>query len=252
MIEIGFGIGVFACLSAAFLLALHGQHHLPPHHLSDESLAVVRLGIGVIATLSALVLSLVITTVQGSFHGAQRDLRIFSGHLILLDHELRAYGTGAAGVRAELGRYTEQAIRGTWGETASRIVDDPQAAALLSQLEDSIVVLPRVGTRQAYHAGSAQAEIMTILLERQQLIADDAAAIPPVFLGLLTFWLAILFASFGYRAPANALVTTTVLLVAGAVSSAIFLLVEMDGAFVGLIRVSDQPLRAALTAIRAQ
>ena len=87
---------------------------------------------------------------------------------------------------------------------------------------------------------------------RQKLITDDAPALPPLFLVLVTFWLTALFASFGYRAPVNGLVVATVLFVAAAVASALYLLVEMDGSFHGLIVVSARPLTTALAVLQGR
>ena len=249
MVEAAVGLLVFSCLSSAFLLVLRLHHRLPEQHRSDDTLSVVRVVTGVMATLSALVLSLVISTVESSFTKAARDVRIFAGELSLLDGTLRAYGPGGADVRRLITSYTNQAICGTWG-SKDRLVDDPKAGLLLAQVEDRIVGLPQGTAREVQYAGEAKQEIASVAQERQGLIADDARALPPIFLVLLIFWLTVLFGSFGYRAPDNGLVVATVVFVAAAVASAIFLLVEMDGAFSGLITVSDLPLRLALASMR--
>jgi hypothetical protein len=63
---------------------------------------------------------------------------------------------------------------------------------------------------------------------------------------VLVFWLTIIFASFGLFAPGNATVTTVFLICALSVSGAIFLILELDRPFEGLIQVSSAPLRQAL------
>ena len=250
MNEAFIGLSVFFSLSVAFLLVLRLHHLLPDDHLSDESLAVVRLGIGVIATLSALVLSLVISTVEPNFDRAARDVRDFSGDLTQLDTNLRAFGPDAAAVRGLVAGYTAQAIRETWRDD-DQTVDDEKAGSSLARVEDAFVALPARTGREVFYGKQVEQQFASLAAERQKLITDDAPALPPLFLVLVTFWLTILFASFGYRAPANGLVIATVLFVAAAVASALYLLVEMDGSFRGLIVVSDQPLLATLAAMRA-
>jgi hypothetical protein len=64
---------------------------------------------------------------------------------------------------------------------------------------------------------------------------------------ILTFWLAAIFISFGLFAPRNATVITALFVAGGAVSGAIFLILEMYAPFGGLIKLSSAPLRTALT-----
>jgi hypothetical protein len=66
------------------------------------------------------------------------------------------------------------------------------------------------------------------------------------FLVVLVFWLTVLFVSFGLFAPPNATVIATLFVCALSVSAAIFLILELDQPFEGLIRFSSAPLRNAL------
>ena len=50
----------FACVLGGALLGMSLRAILPQHHASSESKDVVKLGMGIIATLSALVLGLLI------------------------------------------------------------------------------------------------------------------------------------------------------------------------------------------------
>ena len=66
------------------------------------------------------------------------------------------------------------------------------------------------------------------------------------FLVVLVFWLTILFASFGLSAPLNTTVLTTLLVCVLSVAGAIFLILELDQPFAGLVQVPSAPLRNAL------
>ena len=63
----------------------------------------------------------------------------------------------------------------------------------------------------------------------------------------LVFWIAAIFVSFGLSAPCNGTVVTAMLICALSVSSAIFLILELDEPFKGFIQTSSDPLRMALT-----
>jgi hypothetical protein len=66
------------------------------------------------------------------------------------------------------------------------------------------------------------------------------------FLVVMVFWLAVIFASFGLFAPRNATVIATLFVCALSVSGAIFLILELDSPFSGLLQISDAPLRNAI------
>ncbi|HME69605.1 MAG TPA: hypothetical protein VKM54_07020, partial [Myxococcota bacterium] len=64
------------------------------------------------------------------------------------------------------------------------------------------------------------------------------------------FWLAAIFTSFGLLAPINTTVITALFVCALSVSGAIFMIVEMDEPFTGLIQISSEPMRDALAHLR--
>ena len=76
-------------------------------------------------------------------------------------------------------------------------------------------------------------------------ITGSGASVPAPFLAVLLFWLTITFASFGLFAPRNAMVVTVLFVCALSVGSAVFLVLEMDEPFDGLLKVSPDPLRHA-------
>ena len=66
------------------------------------------------------------------------------------------------------------------------------------------------------------------------------------FFVMLVFWLTIIFASFGLFSPRNATVITVLLLCALSVAGSLFLIMELDTPYAGMIKVSSAPLRSAL------
>jgi len=81
---------------------------------------------------------------------------------------------------------------------------------------------------------------------RSLLLEQTGGSIPMPFLVVLVFWLAMLFTSFGLFAPSNATVIGILLVCALSVAGAIFLVLEMDRPFEGLIQISSAPLHNAL------
>jgi len=62
----------------------------------------------------------------------------------------------------------------------------------------------------------------------------------------LILWLAIIFASFGYRAPRNTIVTASFFLAALLISATVYLILAMDTPSSGMFRVSNAPFQRAL------
>ncbi len=78
-------------LGGIFLGALL-RRTLPKHHLNEHAKDVVRLGAGLIATMTALVLGLLIAAAKGSFDTQSTHLKHITADLILLDNILAQYG----------------------------------------------------------------------------------------------------------------------------------------------------------------
>ncbi|MBV9747432.1 MAG: DUF4239 domain-containing protein [Acetobacteraceae bacterium] len=241
------GLLVFAFLAAAALLVLWLHPRLPPTLRSKETTDSVRLGIGVVATITALVVSLLISSVKGSFDQVHHDVQTFATELILLDRTLRFDGPEAEKARTLLTRYTQRALQETWpGRGHKAIVDDKTASALLDQTEVAILALPMASPRQSRLAERALTEIRDVVRQRWSLVEESGSAVSPILVAALSLWLGLIFASCGYNAPRNGLVVAVFLVCAASVAGAIFLIVEMDGAFTGLITVPSDSVRQAL------
>jgi hypothetical protein len=195
----GGGLLVFAVLAAAALFSLWLYPHLPEHYRSAETTSNLRLGMGVIATITAVVLGLLISGVKGHFELVNRDVQAFGADLIVLDRTLRFYGPDAAHARDLLARYTERVLEGTFPSSGQALmVEDQVAEGLLNQTEQAILSLqpdPHDFEKQAL------SQLRDIVRRRQILIAESASVVSLPIIVVLTVWLGLIFASFGYNAP---------------------------------------------------
>ena len=163
---------------------------------------------------------------------------------------MRAYGADAEPTRQALEAYTARALARTWPSNGEGVVEDRQAEELLEQARDQILAFMPASERLRVLAAEARDGIRKLIEQRWKLIEDSAGSLSLPFLGVLVFWLTLVFASFGYNAPRNALVVISLLLCAVSITGALFLIVEMDGPFDGLIKVPGAPLEAALAHTR--
>src|SRR4051794_11976115 len=236
------GIFVFALLAGAALLALWLHPRLPSHHLSKETTDIVRLGVGVVATITALALGLLISSVKGSFDQVNRDVQVFATRLILTDRALRFYGPGGDHARSLLRQYTERALHETWPkQSGMAIVEDPVAGDLLDQTEAAIASLPSDPQRRYLATGAADT-IRDVVRQRWALIEESGSAVPPFLIVALALWLGLIFASFGYNAPRNALVVAVLLVCAGSVAGGLFLITQKERGLSRVVTAAGGPV----------
>jgi len=241
---------VLACVFGGALLGMLLRGLLPAPHLSDESKDVVRLGTGLVATMAALVLGLLVASAKGSYDTQRNGLDEIAANVTLLDTVLAQYGPQAGEARASLRRLIAGGITRLWPADASQ---EPTLAAAETTAAGKLLraeVLALAPANDMQRALQSQALQIGGELARTRLLLvaqHEGANISGVFLVILTFWLVVLFASFGLYAPRNATVFAALLISALSVSGAIFLILELDQPFEGLIQISSAPLRDAFT-----
>ena len=245
------GIIVFTCTFAGALLGMWLRAALPEHWLDAESRDTVKVGIGLIATMTALVLGLVTASAKSSFDAVDTTVKQTATQLLALDRVLARYGSETGEIRKGLQRAVGARIDMVWGQGSSKPADlDPMrsgTALAAERLADAVRGLkPQDDSQRAFQARALDlAE--AILQSRWLAMASTGSSIPMPFLVILLFWLTITFASFGLFAPRNAMVVTVLFVCALSVGGAIFLVLEMDGPFDGMLKVSADALRYAHT-----
>jgi len=240
---------VFSCTFGGALLGLWLRTMLPEQHLSAESKDTIKVGIALIATMTALVLGLVTASAKSSFDAVESGVQQTAIDVLTLDRTLAQYGPETAMIRAGLKLALGTRLEMIWPQDSSAASNlEPlqmRGGANAEVLTHAIRALqPGNDTQRALQAEAInQAE--SLLKARWMVLASVSSSIPVYFLAILVFWLTITFTSFGLFAPWNATVVTVLFVCALSVASAIFLVLEMDGPFQGLLRASPEPLRIA-------
>ena len=219
---------------------------LPEEHLNTDTKDVVKLGIALIATMAALVLSLRIASAKSAYDTRRNQLLQVSVDIMLLDRVLAHYGSETKEARAMLQRSVAAAIEQFWPENDGRPATLDRRASSVEALYDAIQRLSPQSEVQRSLRNQASTIALDLGRTRVLLFEELGSSIPVPFLVVLVFWLCIIFASFGLFAPRNTTVIATFFVCAMSVSGAIFLILELDRSFGGLLQVSSAPLRAAL------
>src|SRR6202043_4249553 len=107
---------IFALILGGIALGALLRTALPQHHLSKDSQDVVRLGVGLIATIAALVLGLLIAAAKGSFDTQSTQVKRITADLILLDNVLAQYGSEALPIRVQMRSTVDPFAHRLWQE----------------------------------------------------------------------------------------------------------------------------------------
>lgn len=239
---------IFSVILGGAALGLFLKSILPEAHLSPESREVVKLSIGLIATMTALVLGLMVGSVKSSFDAKGEEYNRICSNLVLLDRLLAQYGPDTAAPRALLkaavtARSEELAQRK--GESRVSKTDAYKTMVTLERLQAMIRALQPPNEAQKEIRDRALSVSADVVSARWHLLGGVASAVPTPFLVVVVIWLGIIFLSFGIFAPRNATTITALCLAAVSVSGALFLILEMDRPFDGIIHLSEGPLQNA-------
>ena len=238
---------VFACVFGAAALALLVRNALPQHHLSAETKDTVKLAMGLVATMAALVLGLLVASAKGSYDLQKSEVVQMAGKVAFLDRMLAHYGPEAAEARAVLRRALEVAITRIWPENKHQEAPSAPTAAGGEALFDVLQNLAPQTDAQRSLKAQALAQATDLGQMRWLLFEQTGSSISTPLLVIVVFWLAILFFSFGLFGPSNGTAVVALFVAALSVSGAIFLVLELDQPFSGLIRISSQPMLNALS-----
>jgi len=239
---------VFALIFGGALVGVVVRPLLSEEHLHPDSKDVVKMATGLIGTLTALVLGLLIASAKSSFDQKTNQVRQMTATIILLDDLLAQYGSDAAPVRNLLRQSIQPLANRIWHEeetpTGTLVHFESTAESLAFEKE-----LERLSPNNDAQRSLQSRAIQTFTEGAQirlQLFTQTGGSIPTPFLVILIFWLSAIFVSFTLFARTNLVVMASLLVCALSFACAIFLVLELDNPFTGLMGISSATLRGAL------
>ena len=235
---------IFAVVFGSSLLGILLNSRLPDRHLAPDSKDVVRLAMGLVATMVALALGLLIGSAKSFYDTQNTEIAQLGANAVLLDRLLAHYGPEANDARRSL----RAAVSG-FSHLAQPQNGGAQSTApgfRSEALYDAVQDLAPKNDNQRWLQSQALGIAIQLGQTRWLMLEQRAVPVPAILLGVLVFWLVALFASFGMFAQPNGTLIAGLFVSALAVCAAIFLIIEMYHPYSGLIQVSDAPIRAAL------
>ncbi len=238
---------VFACIFGGAMLGMFLRGFLPEHHQSAESQRIVNLGAGIIGTMAALVLGLLVASAKGTYDAQSNEVITMGAKMVLADRGLALYGPEAKDTRDLLRDTVQEMIRHLWPNEQSPAAAPARARAITpAELYESMQRLSPQNESQRAIKSQVLAIVIDAAQTRWLMFEQQGVSVSKPLVVILVFWMAINFFSFGLFAPRNATVIVTLCLCALAVAGAIFLILELYRPFGGFIQVSSAPLRNAL------
>jgi hypothetical protein len=238
---------LFVVLVGAALFARRVHRYLPEAHLSADSRDSVKLAMGLVATMTALVLGLLVSSAKGTYDTARSEVIQMAAKVAFLDRVLALYGPEAAEARTELRAAVADAVGRIWPADQS----GPAQLAPNQQAGDALYITVQRLSPHDDAQRTLKAQVATLMVDlgqlRSLLVAQSIPSISKPMLIILFSWLVVIFFGFSLLAPPNA--TTTLALIASAfsVACAIFLILELDQPFGGLIQIPSESLTNVLS-----
>ena len=242
---------IFAFMLSGVLLGSYLRVVLPDDHTQADSKDILMTSAGMMATLIALIIGLLVTSAKGTYDDTTSSITQGSAKIITLDYYLIHYGPEAKEVRALLRKAVASGIDRIWPDEGRQGADlaKMEAAAEMADVYTRIRELTPKNDSQKYLQSQAQQIGADIMQSRWMVIEQSQVNLPWIFLVVLTFWLTVLFVQFGLLAPRNRTAISALFVSAISMSGAIFLILELNHPLEGTIRVSSAPLHKALSLI---
>ena len=237
---------LLAGLVGVMLIGARLRRLVPAEHLTTDSKDAIKLALGLVATMTAILLGLFVSSAKNSFDTTRSEVMQMSAKIALLNRVLVLYGTQTVDARRALRDSVAEAVHRTWPADGRQPVSvDPN-----EQMGDAVYaaisrLAPENETQRALKAEAVT--LMAQLAELRSLVqAQAVSSVSKPLLVALVIWLVVIFLGFTVLAPANA--TSTLALLAGAfsVACAVFIILELDYPFAGVVRIPSEPMIRAL------
>jgi hypothetical protein len=229
---------------AAAMVGLFGAV-VRPGRSPEETKTTVRLVANLFVVMTSLVLGLMMNSAKNTLETDNRNVHALGTDLILLDRTMRALGPQADEARRRLVEYVQTSLH-----EDSILEEDPQAEASLDAVGASLRAMQLSGDQQVSLWNEARLLYRQVVQQRWVVVDQSGGTIPRPLIVMLIIWLMVIFASFGYQAPRNRVVTSAFIMAALLVSAALYLILDMDAPISGLAKTSNVPFERALAQLQ--
>jgi hypothetical protein len=240
---------VTVTLVIAYLLGRWLRPLLSADQLSADSKDAVKLAMGLVATMSALLLGLLVSSAKSNYDATRGQVIQMAAKITFLDRVLSLYGPEADSARHAFRDVVVDAARRIWPEDSVATADlAPNVQAGDAFFKEMQALEPKNDGQRAL-----KAQAMSIAVElgelRMLLQAQSIPSVSTMMLVVVVCWLVVIFFASSLLAPPNAMTGLALVAAAGSVAGALFLILELDTPFAGMLHLPSAPILAALSHI---
>lgn len=257
--EFLYGLGFLVLFSLSAIGGTILRTRLHEDHLSKENMEAVALVTGLLVTFAALVLGLQLSTARAGFDAADKDRSVYAAKLARLDQCLRDFGPAMEPARDRLRQYTAAVIASTWpreplpevaGMPDTRNMalrgEDATLGALMNDLGLMIDTVTPSDASHAHIAARCRNDYALVQESRWAVIEDAIGSSPGWFSAILSFWLVLVFFSFGLQIQRRLLGAVGLGIGVVAISSVMFAIVDLGIPYGGVFGITSTAMRDAL------
>jgi hypothetical protein len=237
---------VFLVVFGGALAGMRLRVVMPPNQLGPDVKDVIRLVTGLLVTMTALVLGMLVSAANSSYQQRKDQLTQMASDFVGVDRMLGSYGPETRAAREELHSLATSGLHRIWPDQES---EDPQlrpndtGQIFYNQLQ---LLQPKNEAQVAVKAAAISAAIGLRRTYWLMFLGSEGSSLSIPLLVVVVAWLTAIFVSFGLFAPSNSTVFVTLVVCAASVSGAVFVIMAMYTPFSGVMKISSLPLRDAL------
>ncbi len=236
-------LGVATSLFVAVWLGMYVRRHLPEPHLSADTKDTVKIAMGLVATMSALLLGLLVSSTQDSYKTVQSQVVTLGAKISFMDRLLSLYGPEAAALQASVRQLTKATVQQMWNSKSEPSAINLEAG---NGLYVALLELEPKNELQRNLKTQGIATFMEVGQLRTVMQVQSQKTMTWPLLIAVVFWLIVIFFSFSLFAPDNKTASFSLMVSALSVAVAIFLILELNQPFHGLIHISPALLEKAV------
>jgi hypothetical protein len=240
-------VTVFVAVFSGALAGMGLRRILPQNELGTDAKEVIRLAVGLLVTMTALVLGMLVSSANASYQDRKNELAEMASDFVVVDRLLVSHGPETKAMRADLRALAQSSLDRVWPNESSQESQlrprDDNGHVFYDQLQ---LLVPKDDMQVAAKAGATTAAIGLRHTYWLMFLGSEESSLSFPLLLVVT-WLTAIFISFGLFAPHNHTVFVTLIVCAMAVSAAIFIIMALYSPFSGVMKISPFPIRDALT-----
>ncbi|HWB51232.1 MAG TPA: hypothetical protein VG651_19120 [Stellaceae bacterium] len=240
-------VAAFAVICAGTALGFIVKNYLREHHADTRTQDAVKVATGVVASMTALVLGLLVASAKSNFDGHAAEVRNLVVNITLLNRSLRGYQPPLTDQREALAQFTRDLRDKLWDEKST--LTNEQVMSRLDQVRDKFRQLDPQSLQDKALKDRLLSLSDTIILLADELLLQEPVSVPIQMIIVVDAWLAITFFAFALFAPFNLVSAIALGIGAAAVALALFMIVEMDSPFQGFVNVSPAPMDLAIAVL---